>query len=366
MWIHLPPSAFPSAQAWEASSWDSSLPSETLTAASLTANGKLLQPASLQRAWQTAPWMKALSGMILSPSQADSFAIGWLSSRPEFLVSPTASPENEPDSRMSAGSGPMSSVPFAIYDPDTCSWKTSQASLPLEGLTPSLATFPPQGMTRNGIAFPRRKRAPRTAASGGSVWPTVTAGHSARNRTSGRQPGSNHHDGETLSDAIWLWQTPDTDSFRSPGGDRKDEMGLDQQARFWATPRAEHDSGRPRGTADTLHSQVKSQWPTPNASNGTGVGSHGTGGDNLQTVASTHLRGTTAPDGPSSSPPTQASSRRLNPRFAEMLMAWPPGYTNPCTPLETSAFAPLGMAWSHLQLPSRGLSSSDDWRMAGD
>ena len=32
------------------------------------------------------------------------------------------------------------------------------------------------------------------------------------------------------------WQTPGTDSFRSRGGDRKDEMGLDQQARRWDFP----------------------------------------------------------------------------------------------------------------------------------
>jgi hypothetical protein len=35
-----------------------------------------------------------------------------------------------------------------------------------------------------------------------------------------------------------MWQTPATDSFRSRGGDRKDEMGLDQQCRFWVTPNA--------------------------------------------------------------------------------------------------------------------------------
>ncbi|HLG97208.1 MAG TPA: hypothetical protein VKX49_12925 [Bryobacteraceae bacterium] len=34
------------------------------------------------------------------------------------------------------------------------------------------------------------------------------------------------------------WQTPATDSFRSRGGDRKDEMGLDQQARMFPTPSA--------------------------------------------------------------------------------------------------------------------------------
>lgn len=32
------------------------------------------------------------------------------------------------------------------------------------------------------------------------------------------------------------WQTPATDSFRSRGGDRKDEQGLDQQARSFLPP----------------------------------------------------------------------------------------------------------------------------------
>ncbi len=35
------------------------------------------------------------------------------------------------------------------------------------------------------------------------------------------------------------WQTPGTDSFRSRSGDRKDEPGLDQQARVWPTPAVE-------------------------------------------------------------------------------------------------------------------------------
>lgn len=70
------------------------------------------------------------------------------------------------------------------------------------------------------------------------------------------------------------WQTPATDSFRSRGGDRKDEMGLDQQARF-------HDA----------------------------------------------LLDPQTPDGPLSSPPAQTSHRRLNPRFVEWLMGFPISWT---------------------------------------
>jgi len=47
------------------------------------------------------------------------------------------------------------------------------------------------------------------------------------------------------------WQTPATDSFRSRGGDRKNEMGLDQQARTALLPTASGPtpSGSPAATA---------------------------------------------------------------------------------------------------------------------
>jgi hypothetical protein len=60
------------------------------------------------------------------------------------------------------------------------------------------------------------------------------------------------------------------DSFRSRGGDRKDEMGLDQQARFWPSPRVKGDSDGARAASatrhkgDDLHTSA-GKWPTPTA-----------------------------------------------------------------------------------------------------
>ena len=66
------------------------------------------------------------------------------------------------------------------------------------------------------------------------------------------------------------WQTPATDSFRSRGGDRKDEMGLDQEARYlagWPTARAEDSEccGNHPEAMDSLHgvTRVLSGWATP-------------------------------------------------------------------------------------------------------
>lgn len=75
-----------------------------------------------------------------------------------------------------------------------------------------------------------------------------------------------HTGGTDLEGAAELWQTPATDSFRSRGGDRKDEMGLDQQARMlWATPHLprEHDSEHSASTY--LDRQTQKQFPTPAA-----------------------------------------------------------------------------------------------------
>lgn len=83
------------------------------------------------------------------------------------------------------------------------------------------------------------------------------------------------------------WQTPSADSFRSRGGDRKDEMGLDQQARSFLPVRPIYPAG--------------------------GVSSK--------------------------------ERRSLNPLFVEWLMGWPPGWTL----LAWTDFACSATALSHFK-----------------
>lgn len=248
MWIHIPCTESHSARAWEGLSSDCDLPSETATAASLTSKGKHLQPASLQRAWRMEPWMRRLSGLTFTPSRANSLAIEWLSSLPGFLVNHTVSQESARASMMSDGYGRQSQVPYATFDRSTSSWKMCQVSLPLGDLNQSSVIWSPSGSIVNGTYSARRKRVPRTAGNGGSVWATPTV------------------------------------------QDGKNTAGPSQFDR----------NSHPPNVEAVL-------WPTPNTSNGTGPGRHGTGGDNLQTVASIHQPGTTTPDG-------LASPKVLNPR----------------------------------------------------
>lgn len=103
------------------------------------------------------------------------------------------------------------------------------------------------------------------------------------------------------------WQTPATDSFRSRGGDRKDEMGLDQQARYFPTP-------------------ASRDYRTPNAKPYSERGGS-TKGEQLQNFVAHSLPAPTIPDGPPSLPNAPGLRRRLNPRFVEWLMGFPIGWT---------------------------------------
>jgi hypothetical protein len=123
----------------------------------------------------------------------------------------------------------------------------------------------------------------------------------------GRRPGSDatSTQGANLKrDAEW-WQTPAADSFRSRGGERRDEMGLDQQGRNWITPNArdwKSETGSEHNTYDK----------TPNLSR--------------QVYRVSHLD-PAIPDGPTSSANAPTSRRRLNPRFVEFLLGLPIGWT---------------------------------------
>jgi len=172
------------------------------------------------------------------------------------------------------------------------------------------------------------------------LWPTPnTAIHGPDlARANGERKGTGGNDLETTASRLWQtphgmsnrdangkvggcgggefalqanqWQTPATDSFRSRGGDRKDEMGLDQQARMFPSP-------------------SQRDYRTPNAKAGPDRGM-GAKGEQLPNFVRHHFERRQDPqthDGPASSPNTPTSRRRLNPRFVEWLMMLPIGWT---------------------------------------
>jgi hypothetical protein len=97
---------------------------------------------------------------------------------------------------------------IATWNPIRELWETEQADLFSERQEPYSATWPTSGMTRNGQLLPLEMSAHHTAGSESSsspVLPTPVAMDAvgARNATSSRQPGSQHHAGTTLTDVFW-------------------------------------------------------------------------------------------------------------------------------------------------------------------
>jgi hypothetical protein len=113
------------------------------------------------------------------------------------------------------------------------------------------------------------------------------------------------------------WVTPRTSGTSTRPNKTTPRQGLclieqvRDHEKAWATPRAEHDSGGHRGTADTLHSQIKA-WGTPTARDfKSGRGKEDRNYKELTPMVER----------------TQAG--KLNPRWVETLMGLPVGWVMP-------------------------------------
>lgn len=71
-----------------------------------------------------------------------------------------------------ADSGLSSRVWLGIFDPNTCSLRTSQGSLLMSQCAEFLETFPRSGLMRNGNVYQRRPLVPLTSAKGFGYLPT--------------------------------------------------------------------------------------------------------------------------------------------------------------------------------------------------
>lgn len=285
----------------------------------------------------------------------------WTSSAEDSPARISARQESRPVSReLAAACGLSTPVWFGNFDLDTCSLRTSQGSLFQTQCDELSENWPDSGMWDATAVYELQSSEPVTCESACSSWPTATANDAQQRQISvlwptaraedsescGNHPGatdsltgatrnwatpkaltggpnSNREawrertgktGGADLQEQIGHWQTPATDSFRSRGGDRKDEMGLDQDARSWnqwRTPtHCSENSLRGSG-----------QDPAIRAAQGHAI--------NLQdqTLVWNSLPAPATHDGPPSSESGQTSRRRLNPRFVEWLMGFPVSWT---------------------------------------
>ena len=129
-------------------------------------------------------------------------------------------PESDEGSQVS-GVAYGSSLPewFAIFDPDSCSWRTSAISL-FGDSQPSSETWPRSGMTRSGRAFLLPRLVPRIAVSASSSWPTPTArlGDQRRGMPSPELAARRYSSGRrNLEDAVAMYPTPTANDWKGAG-----------------------------------------------------------------------------------------------------------------------------------------------------
>lgn len=186
---------------------------------------------------------------------------------------------------------------------------------------------------------PNSRRGAASLEGKAKQWPTPNAGPQndtdtnwQKRRAECKERHGNNGFGLTLGMATQQWQTPATDSFRSRGGDRKDEQWLDQQARaHWPTPRSVEWKGTGLVGSKSHTHRDKLGYLDARASR------------------FSHPDPETEQPGSESSPQTpnsnQPSPRRLNPNFVCYLMGLPPGWVDPtsCECSETESYR----SWLH-------------------
>ena len=208
-----------------------------------------------------------------------------------------------PESRKAPAvdSGLSSTESFANYDPDTSSWRTSQACL-LTGWEEFSQTWPKSGMMRNGKCYRRQMSAHPTYVNASSSphmteFPTPAA---ARYGSSGNEGGGNtlsaHRPSLETMASKNLWPTPTRhlDSMyvdNSPNSDKRHSRGL--------------------------ASEVEHRWPTPTTRDYKGVGPNGRWRDGKLQL-DTLDRAVQNTDG----------IGQLNPTWVEWLMGFPLGWTD--------------------------------------
>jgi len=246
--------------------------------------------------------------------------------------------------------GPSSPDSFASFDPATSSWRTCPRSSPgkASGGTGRRSeefseTWPRQGMTRSGRAFPLVSSGHPTCERGSGSSPTrervPTPTHAdsraSRNSTAGRRPGARPaHAGNTLTDFVTLFPTP---SATEPDTWRYLDL-VDKDGNPPSHPNQRlYDKKTGRVVQKTLE-HVALSWPTPTVSDGR-KGRSGAPRPEDRRGRET-LSGTVHARAAEAGRPTPG---RLNPEWVEWLMGFPIGWTDsPASATPSSRRSPSG------------------------
>lgn len=267
MWIYVPSTLSASAPAAEVSTLESNWQCQTL-AASVSWRGKHSPARNWLARCSKVSWLKRLFGVMSPRSTVDHGVESWMASLAVSRASPIPLPGSAAEKMTNATFGATRGESSSSRARGSSLSKTSR-----ECFRPNPALI--RARYGSGVIY--------------SDWVSTLREDCLRRQKSAQAM----RESASLSSE---WQTPAADSFRSRGGDRREEMGLDQQARFWPTPTlpAPHDSentvGMGMNNQFDLAKAAIGMWPTPKVING-GANSkrddRGAGGPDLQEFAQT-------------------------------------------------------------------------------
>lgn len=210
-------------------------------------------------------------------------------------------------------SGSILPASLASFDPDTCSWKTSQCSL-FGGLIPFSATWPRSGMIVSGRLYRQPTWVRRTFVSASGSLPTPTA--KANALAPSMQKWRAHRN---------LLPTPSAVSYGSNQGGGMGRVGpvrhsLATMAKknLWPTPTAQdakNDGGPSQHQRNSIPLNTLVKWPTPTTVSRTGGADMSKWGG---ARARAKLRTIVTPE---------EFTGSLNPQWVEWLMGFPTEWT---------------------------------------
>lgn len=241
-----------------------------------------------------------------------------IASQPDSLASPSRAPGCASASMTRGGSGPTSRRPFAYYDRDTSSWKTSQGCL-VPGMDTFSETWPRWVSVSRLESFLADPWAPAISVIESQSWATPLAGNS-------RGAASNNRD---LCRDAQSWPTPKACNADKGGRPRENDRGdLCAASKGWPTPTASsygsNQSPSPGASVRPSLDQLAKNWPTATARDWKS-------GKSNQAHNARPLSEVVERCGPRDQEPTgnqsPAPSGRLNSRFVEWLQGFPENWS---------------------------------------
>ncbi len=313
--------------------------------------GKPSRSRNWYQQWKRAIWLQRLFGAMPEPSMAEHgverLTASLVASRASLTVSPDASKGRTTNATsgltLAASSSSLARGSSSSKTYPACSRRGLMKSLAQSGFA---ETFTSLASRWREDCSRRQKLARRTKESVSlfSQWPTATTSNGGDNTNSKSVKERGH--GNNLTGIAMAWPTPTANDWkgsgptleRSDGQMRGDRLGYATE-QLWYTPNVPNggrtlssDTSSTGKTADGVKRQVGLEnqanwWMTPRSHE---VGQYQySRGDKTKPVetltgqALSHQGLETQTDGEKSSP----ERRSLNPLFVEWLMGWPPGWT---------------------------------------